>query len=211
MITGLVLAAGAGRRLGRPKAEVRLGGYRLIDRAVAILSDGGCDEVLTVVRSADVIAAGARTVLNPDPDEGMGSSLRWGLAALKPESVACVVLLVDMPTIRAVEVAAVIDAHRQGADLVAVRRAGVRSHPVLVGCRWYAEFAAAASGDQGGRSFFAAHRDDTAFLDYPDPIRDIDTSEDLRQAELGLLEGAPGVPEWPAQSDTANQRSDVPD
>jgi len=182
-VTGIVLAAGAGRRLGRPKADVLLGGQRLVDRAVGTLLAGGCADVLAVLRPGQAAAAGARTVVNPEPDSGMGSSLRRALDELTAD--ACVVLLVDLVGVRPDEVAAVIERHRAGAQLVAVRRAGRRSHPVLVGRRWYAEFAAAAVGDQGGRSFFDRHRDETSFLDYPDPIEDIDTAEDLARVIAG--------------------------
>jgi len=183
-VTGIVLAAGAGRRLGRPKADLDFGGQRLVDRAVGTLRAGGCDEVLAVLRPGQAAAEGARTVVNPEPDRGMGSSLRCALAMLEadPGSAACVVLLVDLVDVQPAEVAAVIERHRAGARIVAVRRAGERSHPVLVSRRWYAELAAAAEGDQGGRGFFAAHLPDTSFVDYPDPISDIDTAEDLSRA-----------------------------
>lgn len=183
-VTGIVLAAGAGRRLGRPKADVELGGHRLVDRAVRTLRDGGCAEVLAVLRPEQAGAAGARTVRNPDPDRGMGSSLRCALAELAADerSAACVVLLVDLVGVRPAEVAAVIERHRAGAGIVAVRRVGQRSHPVLVSREWYPELAAAAEGDQGGRDFFARRLADTSFLDYPDPISDIDTAEDLSRA-----------------------------
>lgn len=177
MITGIVLAAGAGRRFGRPKADVVLRGERLLDRAVTTLRDGGCDEVLAVVRAAEVTAAGARSIVNPTPERGMGSSLRLGVA--EAAGSACVVLLVDLPGVRADEVAAVIAAYRAGSPVVAVRRAGARSHPVLVSRPWLADFAAAAVGDQGGRQFFTGHDDLVTYLDYPDEIRDIDTPEDL--------------------------------
>jgi CTP:molybdopterin cytidylyltransferase MocA len=181
-ITGIVLAAGAGRRLGRPKADVVLGGQRLVDRAVATLLSGGCAEVLAVLRPDQAAAADARTVVNSEPDRGMGSSLCCALAELRPDSGACVVLLVDLVGVRPDEVAAVIERHRAGAEIVAVRRSGRRSHPVLVGRPWYAELAAAAVGDQGGRDFFDRHANDTSFVDYPDPISDIDTAEDLSRA-----------------------------
>jgi CTP:molybdopterin cytidylyltransferase MocA len=184
VIAGLVLAAGAGRRLGRPKAEVLLGGRSLLDRAVQTLADGGCDEVLAVVRSAAVPAAGARLIVNEAADTGMGSSLRLGLAALPAPSTACLITLVDLPDITAQEVGTVIERFRSGARIVAVRRAGARSHPVLVADPLLAELAAAARGDQGGRAFFAAHQRDTTFLDYPDPIDDIDTPAQLRAAEI---------------------------
>lgn len=180
-VTGIVLAAGAGRRLGRPKADVQLGGQRLVDRAVATLRAGGCAEVLAVLRPEQAAAAGARTVVNPDPDSGMGSSLRCALAELGPDSQACVVLLADLVGVRPDEVAAVIERCRAGAQLVVVRRAGQRSHPVLVSRRWYAAFAAAAHGDQGGRDFFAQRLADTSFVDYPYPVEEIDTAEDLRR------------------------------
>lgn len=202
-ITGVVLAAGAGRRLGRPKADVELGGQRLVDRAVGTLRAGGCAEVLAVLRPEQAGAAGARTVVNPDPDRGMGSSLRCALAELAagPGSSACVVLLVDLVGVRPAEVAAVIERHRAGAGIVAVRRAGQRSHPVLVSRRWYAEFAAAAEGDQGGRDFFAQRLADTSFVDYPDPISDIDTAEDLSRA-LAAISEPPGQP--PGQPGSAS-------
>jgi len=191
VVSGIVLAAGAGRRLGRPKADLLVGGQRLVDRAVDTLRAGGCAEVLAVLRSEQAAAKNARTVVNPEPDRGMGSSLRCALAELAsdPRSAACVVLLVDLVDVHPAEVAAVIERHRAGAAIVAVRRAGQRSHPVLVSRQWYAEFAAAAEGDQGGRDFFARRLRDTSFVDYPDPITDIDTTEDLRRA---LADQPPG-------------------
>jgi CTP:molybdopterin cytidylyltransferase MocA len=181
-VTGIVLAAGAGRRLGRPKADVVLGGQRLVDRAVRTLLAGGCAEVIAVLRPGQAAAVGARTVVNPEPDRGMGSSLRCALDELRPESAACVVLLADLVGVQPSEVAAVIQRYRTGAGIVAVRRAGARSHPVLISRPWYSELTAAATGDQGGREFFVRHQADTEFLDYPDAIRDIDTPEDLRAA-----------------------------
>jgi len=206
-VIGIVLAAGAGRRLGQPKAEIMVAGERLVDRAVRTLRAGGCAEVLAVVRSAELVVPGARTVVNPDPDAGMGSSLRCGLdAALAgaaagpggadvPEGAggpdapfdasvpdACLITLVDLYDVEAADVASVLDAFRAGAGIVAVRRAGQRSHPVLVSRRWYAALAASAVGDQGGRSFFADRVADTVFVDVPDSISDIDTPQDLRQA-----------------------------
>ncbi len=192
-ITGIVLAAGAGRRLGRPKADVLVGGRRLVDRAVATLLAGGCSQVLAVLRPGQLPASGARTVVNPEPDSGMGSSLRCALAEVG-DAAACVVLLADLAGVRPAEVAAVLDRHRAGAGIVAVRRAGQRSHPVLVGRRWYAELAASAVGDQGGREFFEQHAGETSFLDYPEPLIDIDTPEDLRRV---IAAEPPGDQELP--------------
>ncbi|HJQ00176.1 MAG TPA: nucleotidyltransferase family protein [Jatrophihabitans sp.] len=183
MICGIVLAAGAGSRLGRPKAEVLLGGRRLLDRAVATMLAGGCDKVLAVVRSEEVSADGASTVVNPNPDDGMGSSLRTGLAAVPEDTDAVVVTLVDLPDVAPGDVRALFGWYRQGASIVVTRRAGVRSHPVLVARRWLADFAASAVGDQGGRDFINGHFDIVEYVDVERPITDIDTPEDLAEAE----------------------------
>jgi CTP:molybdopterin cytidylyltransferase MocA len=180
VITGVVLAAGAGRRLGRPKAELVVGGRRLIDRAVSTLRAGGCDNVLVVVRSSEVTAPDAVSVVNSDSDEGMGSSLRVGLAAV--ESDACVIVLVDQLGIASSDIAMVIEAFRDGAEIVVARRAGMRSHPVLVSRAWFDDFAAAAVGDRGAREFLDARADMVNFVDFEDEISDIDTPQDLAAA-----------------------------
>jgi CTP:molybdopterin cytidylyltransferase MocA len=177
MISGLVLAAGAGRRFGQPKAELVVRGERLIDTAVALLRAGGCDAVLAVVRSAEVTAAGARTAVNPSPDEGMGSSLRVGLSAVDAD--ACVIMLVDQVGITPADIAAVISEYRSGSTIVVARRSGQRSHPVLVSRAWYDEFGQAAVGDQGARAFIDHRPDVVRFVDLSGQIIDIDTPVDL--------------------------------
>jgi nicotine blue oxidoreductase len=186
MIAGLVLAAGSGSRLGQPKADVQLGGVRLLDRAVTTLRAGGCDKVLAVVRSDTAPAEGAQLVVNPDPDEGMGSSLRAGLAALPEDADAVVITLVDLPDVVPADVRALLGWYRQGASIIVTRRDRVRSHPVLIARRWLAQFAEAAVGDQGGRAFFNAQVDWVNFVDLAQPITDIDTPDDLARAEQAL-------------------------
>ena len=43
---GIVVAGGQGRRMGRPKAAIEIGGVTLVDRAVASLRAAGCDPVV---------------------------------------------------------------------------------------------------------------------------------------------------------------------
>ncbi|KOX21609.1 molybdopterin-guanine dinucleotide biosynthesis protein A [Saccharothrix sp. NRRL B-16348] len=87
-VAGLLLAAGAGRRFGGPKALVSHDGVLWVDRAAAVLRDAGCAPVV-VVLGASAASVRARAALdgcvvvdNPEWATGMGSSLRAGLAAL---------------------------------------------------------------------------------------------------------------------------------
>ena len=51
-VSGLLLAAGAGRRFGGPKALVQDGQGPWLHRAVRALLDGGCVDVLVVTGAA---------------------------------------------------------------------------------------------------------------------------------------------------------------
>ena len=85
MSTGILLAAGEGRRFGGPKQLARVGGRPLIEHALAALGDLDRRIVVLGARAGDVQAGadlrGAEIVVCPDWSEGMGASLRSGLEA----------------------------------------------------------------------------------------------------------------------------------
>jgi len=186
----LLLAAGEGRRLGRPKALVEIGGTSLASRGVELLRAGGTDPVFMVTGAVDLQLPGIQTVWNPDWATGMGSSLRAGLAALGARADsgdAVVVALVDQPLIGAEAVTRLIDSFRRGAELVAASYDGKRRNPVLFARRYWADVSAAAVADLGARGFLEAHRDLITLVECGDVGRpdDLDTADDLeRIAEL---------------------------
>ncbi|MBA2414981.1 MAG: NTP transferase domain-containing protein, partial [Geodermatophilaceae bacterium] len=169
-IAGLLLAAGAGRRFGSPKALATLpDGTPFLQRAITALRDGGCRPVVVVLGAqadrARELAIGAEVVVNDDWDSGMGSSLGAGLAALAalPAAVdaavdAVVVLLVDTPGIGADAVARV--SSYAAPDVVAMATYdGRRGHPVLLGREHWPEVIRSAVGDTGARPFLRARAD----------------------------------------------------
>jgi CTP:molybdopterin cytidylyltransferase MocA len=181
---GLLLAAGAGRRMGRPKALVELDGEPLVRRALRMLTDGGCDPVRVVVgaRASEVRAllpSSGLAVDSPDWSSGMGASLRAGLRAL-PEAPAVLVHLVDLPGVDARIVARMVSL--ASPDVVArATYDGVPGHPVLLGRRWWSEVADGASGDRGARDWLRG-RDDVRSVECADlgGGDDVDTPADLR-------------------------------
>jgi nicotine blue oxidoreductase len=184
VISGLVLAAGGGSRIGRPKATLLTGGERLVDRAVRVLHDGGVPAVTVVAGAAPLDGVDATVVDNPDWATGVGSSLRVGLAAMADDVDAVVVLLVDMPRVGPEAVRRLAEAFRGGADLAIATYGGTPGHPVLLGRAHWAGVAESAVGDVGARPYLRRHRvtevpcDDTG-----DPV-DVDTPDDAR-AVLG--------------------------
>ncbi len=189
MVAGLLLAAGGGRRLGgRPKALLEHRGRPLVEHAARALRNGGCGPVHVVLGAAAPAVraradlSGCAVTVNPAWEEGMGSSLRGGLAALAgTDADAALVLLVDQPGIGAEAVARVRSAYRSRATLAAGAYGGERGHPVLLGADRWAGVAAAAVGDQGARAYLRTHREAITLVECADVARafDIDTATDL--------------------------------
>lgn len=158
-VAGLVLAAGAGTRYGRPKALVE--GW--LPHAVAALRDGGCSPVVVVLGAR---AEEASALLPADDDvvvtvaedwqRGMASSLRHGLATLPRAADAVVVTLVDLPDVGS-EVVARLREAVDGTDTLA--RAvydGSPSHPVVLGRDHWQAVADSVQGDRGAGPYLAA-------------------------------------------------------
>jgi CTP:molybdopterin cytidylyltransferase MocA len=180
-VAGLVLAAGEGRRFGAPKALVELDGERLVDRAVRVICEGGCEPVVVVAGAAALELPDAACVVdNPGWATGMGSSLRMGFAALPERVEAVVVVPVDTPWIGPEAVRLLIAVHGRGAELAVATYAGARGHPVLIGRKHWAGVAETAIGDMGARGYLANHPDvvEVDCTGTGDP-RDVDEPADL--------------------------------
>src|SRR5262252_755251 len=89
-VAGILLAAGSGSRLGRPKAAVEIDGETLASRGIAVLRAGGAEPAVLVTGAVPVTVPGALAVHNPDWPTGMGSSLVAGLSVVPEECGAAV-------------------------------------------------------------------------------------------------------------------------
>ncbi|MEP6760530.1 MAG: nucleotidyltransferase family protein [Sporichthyaceae bacterium] len=180
-VAGLVLAAGEGRRFGAPKALVELDGERLVDRAVRVLREGGCDPVYVVSGAVNVDVPGATAVVNGQWQTGMASSLRAGLEALPDAADAVVISLVDQPGIGADVVGRLVRRLDEGHQLVVATYDGNPRNPVGVARPLWPAVCAAAVDDEGARAFIRGHPDlvdAVECADIGDPT-DIDTPADL--------------------------------
>ena len=173
-VAGLVLAGGEGRRFGGPKAPVVIGGERLVDRAVRVLREGGCDPVYVVLGAWSGDVPDSVTVANPEWTEGMGSSLRVGLASVDPLSGIdrVIVTLVDLPGLTGEAVSRLA---ASPAQIAQASYDGERGHPVLLGREHFEGVSSAAHGDRGARDYLRAHADEVILVD----VGDVASGEDL--------------------------------
>lgn len=184
---GVVLAAGASRRMGRAKQLLPVAGRPLLDGVVASACASRLDEVLVVLgaRADEILAAvdlgRARTLLNPDHAAGMSTSLRAGLAALGPDVERAVVILGDQPAISAAFLDELLDLQvRSGLPAAALSFDGLLHPPVVLRRELWGDLAA-LEGDVGCRAVIRARPELVAAVPVPGGLRhpvDVDTPED---------------------------------
>lgn len=182
-IGAVVLAAGASRRLGRPKQLVMIDGTPLV-RRIAERAGAVCDEVCVVVGAhADRIAAAlhgldVRLAYAPDWNEGMAASLRHGVAwAANAGHDAVALFACDQPRLSHEHVLALVAAHRGSGAVVASRYADTLGVPAIFGRARFGDLLA-QRGDRGARALL---RDDpnVVAIEWPDGAFDVDTPADL--------------------------------
>ena len=173
-VTGVLLAAGAGRRAGGPKAlRTEPDGTSWLQRGVAALLGGGC-ELVVVVLGSRAAAAGALLPTLPaerlvvatanDWAVGMSRSLLAGLGAVPASTPAAVVHLVDLPDVPAEVVRRLLAAGgTSGGALARAGYGGRPGHPVLLGSAHLSALAESlrrlgpAEVDQGARVYLSGH------------------------------------------------------
>jgi len=185
-VAGILLAAGSGSRLGRPKALVQIGGEPLARRGACMLRDGGAAPVVVVTGAVAVDLPGVLIVHNPDWPTGMGSSLAAGLRTVPDSCAAAVIALVDQPLVTAEAIRRLIAAHRAGAAVAVAAYDGVPRNPVLLAREHWDAVVASAVGDVGARPFLAAHPELVTLVECGDTGRpdDVDTPADLDRVSV---------------------------
>lgn len=195
---GLVLAAGAGSRMGhRPKCLLQIDGVSLLERQLQALSLAGVSPIGVVLghHAERILQDGAwsrwaaQPVRNPQPDDGHVSSLRIGLRALPPGLDAVVVALADQPLINAPAVQALLQAFVQrpaGTQLLQPSVQGLPGNPVVFSGAVMAQILA---GDEhmGARQWQKAHPESVYRWEIPHVHyrMDVDNEEDrLAVAQL---------------------------
>ncbi|GLI28139.1 molybdopterin-guanine dinucleotide biosynthesis protein MobA [Agromyces rhizosphaerae] len=164
---GVVLAAGGGSRMGRPKALVREpDGTPWVELAVRMLREAGCPSVLVVLGAeADAARAlvppGAAIVTHPGWSEGLASTVRVALdAAAATPADAVLLTLVDLPGLPASVARRVLDAAdtEPATSLARAVFDGRPGHPVLIGRAHWTRLSAALHGDAGASAYLRDHR-----------------------------------------------------
>ena len=183
-VHALLLAAGGSRRLGQPKQLVRVDGVSLVRRAtLAVLAAPVASLTVVVGAAREAVVAELRGIplsiaVAHDWEEGMGASLRCGLAAL-PGDVAVLVLLCDQLAVDAAHTAALVRAfHASSRPIVASQYLGTLGVPAIFGAVLRPELGQ-LRGDQGARDIVRLDRTRVVAVPLANGELDVDRPCDL--------------------------------
>ncbi|MDB5444366.1 MAG: conserved uncharacterized MobA-related protein [Phenylobacterium sp.] len=187
-LESVVLAAGSGSRFGGGKLLAPWGVGILLDAALAAAFAAPVRSV-TVITGADAhgVEAAARAydprvriVHAADHAEGMGASLRTGVASLPEDALGAFVFLGDMPRVPIAVLQPLAAALAAGAPAAAPVFQGRRGNPVLIGRDLFPDLLR-LTGDAGARDVLQRLGDRLALVAAPDDgvLFDVDERSDL--------------------------------
>jgi CTP:molybdopterin cytidylyltransferase MocA len=189
VIAGIILAAGASRRMGTPKALLDYRGETFLARLVRVLG-AVCDPVIVAVgqHQAEIraqVRTGVQFVVNPDPERGQLSSLQTALAALPADAEGFVFTPVDSPAVapETVELLATAFQSRASETLLVIPRYQCRKgHPVFA-ARSIANELLSLPPTAQAREVIRGHADRTLFVDVDDAgvLTDVDDPAAYRE------------------------------
>jgi CTP:molybdopterin cytidylyltransferase MocA len=193
LVAGLILAGGASRRMGAPKALLQYSGETFLDRLIGLFA-AVCDPVIVVLGSTpEVIRGGlqrteqARFLVNEQWMFGQLTSMQKGLAAAPPEA-GVLFTPVDYPAVSGATVARVVEAYRAapGCTFAAPVFGGRRGHPVCIAPAVAREILALPPEAQA-RDVIRARAEGAVYVEVDDPgiLTDVDDPEAYQR----LLDG----------------------
>lgn len=187
----LLLAAGQSRRLGQSKQLLRLDGETLVHRAarLGLATSPNAAFLIVAPGATSVVDAVAdlplRPLWCPEAGQGLGHSLRTGLAAVPATCCGALVLLCDQPGLDEAHLHALVAAwRRQPTQAAASRYAQVLGVPAILPRTWFAQLAQ-LEGDRGARELLRDNAAQVQAVTAPGLAQDVDTPAAL--AALGSL------------------------
>jgi molybdenum cofactor cytidylyltransferase len=189
----VILAAGASRRMGRPKLLLSWGQTTVLGHLLQQWNNLGASQI-TIVCAANAAPLTseldrlgfptANRIVNPTPENGMFSSIRcaarWN--DWSPELTHSVITLGDQPHLRETTLQTLLDfSARNSGKICQPLRTGHRKHPVVLPKRFFGELKNTSAADL--KTFLTEHAQDLSGFESDDAGLDLDmdTPEDYER------------------------------
>lgn len=192
-VVAVILAAGASRRLGRPKQLLELAGQTLLEGAIRMAQDAGASPVLTVLGAdfaticTSISFNGATPVLNDKWEQGISTSIHAGLRETDvraPYATGALLMACDQPRLSAEHLRGLLETFRAQSEpaIVASFYAGTCGIPSVFPRSVFADLRALC-GDQGARTLLKEPPCGVIPMTFEGGEVDIDWPSDLANLE----------------------------
>jgi probable selenium-dependent hydroxylase accessory protein YqeC len=199
-ISIILLAAGKGERMGKPKLDLEINGKTILEHAVSAIEKTGIHDVVVVFseqnshyRSRLPSYFRSTVTTNIQEEEELSKSVKQGLLNIQPQSQAVIFALADQPLITPDIYKDLIQYHLRHLPLVTVPvHDGKRGNPTLFDRRMWSELSK-IKGDKGGRNLIATvppPKLGLVHVGHGSVLADIDTPEDYQRL---LSEASPAT------------------
>ena len=186
----IILAAGSSSRLGRPKQLLRYKDQSLLQHIVNIALEAAIGQVIVVLGAeADLLKKELDetkiiTVINKDWQEGMGSSIRFGLQQFMerfPDAEGVIFTVCDQPFITSSLLCELIANYQQTKNpVIASVYEDTKGTPAFFHRDIFPELST-LKADKGAKQIINNHKDQMGLVSFPMGSRDIDTETDYVQ------------------------------
>ncbi len=190
-VAAIILAAGASRRLGRPKQLLEFRGETLLARTIRLAKESGASPVIVVLGaqfeniSASIERKNEIVVRNEEWAQGIAASIHAGMRAMDANATnasGVLILGCDQPRLTAEHLRSLISLFESQAEaaIVASAYAGIEGIPAVFPRTVFAELLA-LSGDRGARALIAKAPCAVVSLAFEGGDVDIDLPSDIAQ------------------------------
>lgn len=198
MVTGIILAAGRGRRMGEPKQLLPLGGKPLVYHAAAAACQASFDKIIVITGAYEAAVTQVlqglpvHIIYNENWAQGQSTSVIKAVHSLGNETQAAMFLLADQPLVEAGLVNKLIEAYQETkASIIMPRCHGQYGNPVLFDMSVWRSALLQLSGDEGARQIIRQHQDTVFYVEISNGqvFLDVDTPSDYDQIKQLWQEG----------------------
>lgn len=186
MITGIIMASGFSKRMGRNKLLFPIEGDYMIERVIKAAKSSNIDKLLIVYNNKDIEEIGAKhgaaLIYNSNPEKGQSQSMKLGIEASDPQNQAYVFFVGDQPYLEVDTINKLIELFKNNkGDIIVPLYNGRRGNPTVFSAK-LRDRLLEVEGDRGGRAIIEEMKDRVFFIDIEEDKSgiDIDTWEEYQ-------------------------------
>ena len=187
MITGIIMASGFSRRMGRNKLLLELNGTTILENVIEACKNSKLDKIIIVYREDNVkeiaIKHGLHAIKNKNSDRGQSESIKLGLMNVDKDTSGLMFIVGDQPFLSSDTIDKLICNFKSEHEKIIVPiYNSKRGNPVIFPYSLKDDFLS-LSGDIGGRNIIDKFKNRVKFIDIDDTKSglDIDTWEQYIQ------------------------------